>query len=293
MTKQATNIETIESAGGKNLIQTFSNRYGVNPDRMLSTLASTCFKQKDNSPPVTPEQMVALLIVADQYHLNPFTKEIYAFPDKGGIVPIVGVDGWSRLLNENKEFDGIEFRDAPNIAHMDEHHKECPEWMECIIHRKDREHPTIVREYLDEVYRAPFVGKRGTQQEYTTMGPWQTHTKRQLRHKAMIQCARLAVGFTGIYDQDEAERIVEGSFTEVRDDIIVEPVAEKTTQQHVDEALGPEPTRAQKLKQKLADDGIDVKLASEIDAEPEELSDENKAFVADMEKEEKPAKGKK
>ncbi len=30
-----------------------------------------------------------------------------------------------------------------------------------------------------------------------------------LRHKAMIQCARLAFGFTGIYDQDEAERIVE------------------------------------------------------------------------------------
>ena len=30
-----------------------------------------------------------------------------------------------------------------------------------------------------------------------------------LRHKAMIQCARLAFGFVGIYDQDEAERITE------------------------------------------------------------------------------------
>ena len=28
-----------------------------------------------------------------------------------------------------------------------------------------------------------------------------------LRHKAMIQAARLAFGFTGIYDEDEAERI--------------------------------------------------------------------------------------
>ena len=27
--------------------------------------------------------------------------------------------------------------------------------------------------------------------------------------KAMIQCARLAFGFAGIYDQDEAERIAE------------------------------------------------------------------------------------
>jgi hypothetical protein len=31
---------------------------------------------------------------------------------------------------------------------------------------------------------------------------------RMLRHKALIQAARLAFGFSGIYDQDEAERIV-------------------------------------------------------------------------------------
>jgi predicted transcriptional regulator len=30
-----------------------------------------------------------------------------------------------------------------------------------------------------------------------------------LRHKALIQCARLAFGYTGIFDQDEAERIAE------------------------------------------------------------------------------------
>jgi hypothetical protein len=34
-----------------------------------------------------------------------------------------------------------------------------------------------------------------------------------LRHKAMIQCARLAFGFAGIFDQDEAERIVERDIT--------------------------------------------------------------------------------
>lgn len=30
-----------------------------------------------------------------------------------------------------------------------------------------------------------------------------------MRYKAMIQCARLAFGYGGIYDQDEAERIIE------------------------------------------------------------------------------------
>jgi hypothetical protein len=65
----------------------------------------------------------------------------------------------------------------------------------CIIFRKDRSHPTRVTEYLSEC-------KRGVK-------PWQTHPKRMLRHKAMIQCARLAFGYVGIFDQDEAERIAE------------------------------------------------------------------------------------
>jgi len=41
------------------------------------------------------------------------------------------------------------------------------------------------------------------------VGPWKSHPRRMLRHKALIQCARLAFGYTGIYDEDEAQRITE------------------------------------------------------------------------------------
>ena len=166
---------------------------------LIDTLKATAFKGE-----VTDAQMTALLVVANQYGLNPWTKEIYAFPDKNnGIVPVVGVDGWSRIINSHPQFDGIEFHHADKLVTMPGG-KPAPEWIECHIYRKDRSRPIVVREYLDEVYRAPFKGKYG---EVT--GPWQTHTKRFLRHKAMIQCARLAFGYGGIYDHDEAERIVE------------------------------------------------------------------------------------
>ena len=129
------------------------------------------------------EQLMALCIVADQYKLNPWTREIYAFPDKNnGIVPVVGVDGWSRIINEHPQFDGVDFKDGGDYC-------------ECIIHRKDRARPVSVREYLSECARNTV--------------PWQSHPKRMLRHKALIQCARLAFGFAGIYDPDEAERIAE------------------------------------------------------------------------------------
>ncbi|EKJ46221.1 phage recombination protein Bet, partial [Escherichia coli EC1869] len=60
---------------------------------------------------------------------------------------------------------------------------------------------------MDECRREPFKTREGKE----IIGPWQSHPKRMLRHKAMIQCARLAFGFAGIYDKDEAERIVENT----------------------------------------------------------------------------------
>lgn len=171
---------------------------------LIDTLKATAFRNQQ----VSDAQMTALLVVANQYGLNPWTKEIYAFPDKqNGIVPVVGVDGWSRIINDHPQFDGMEFRQSDNMIEMTGARTPAPEWMECVIYRKDRSHPTTVREYLDEVYRAPFKKDNG----YQVDGPWQTHTKRFLRHKAMIQSSRLAFGYGGIYDQDEAERIVESS----------------------------------------------------------------------------------
>lgn len=149
---------------------------------LTAVLKATAFKGQ-----VSDAQMSALLIVASQYKLNPWTKEIYAFPDQNnGIVPVVGVDGWSRIINSHPQFDGMDFE-------QDE--ESCT----CIIHRKDRSHPVRVTEYLSECKR--------------NVKPWQSHPKRMLRHKAMIQCARLAFGYVGIHDQDEAERIIEKDIT--------------------------------------------------------------------------------
>lgn len=173
---------------------------------LVNTLKATAFRQVE----VSDAQMMALMVVANQYGLNPWTKEIYAFPDKNnGIVPVVGVDGWSRIINTHDQFDGMSFSQSGVMITMNGAKSPAPEWIECTIHRKDRSHPVTVREYLDEVYREPFKSQKG----YVVDGPWQSHPKRFLRHKAMIQCARLAFGFVGVYDQDEAERIIEKDVT--------------------------------------------------------------------------------
>lgn len=186
---------TLPEQKGRSLVAKFATRMGVEPEKLMVTLKSTVFKG-DGKKPVSDEQMMALLVVAHEYGLNPFTKEIYAFPDKGGIVPVVGVDGWIRIMNSHPQFDGIEF-------------EETPESCTAVVYRKDRSHPTVVTEYMEEC-------KRNT-------GPWGSHPRRMLRHKATIQANRIAFGFTGIYDPEEAQAIIERDITPANDEI-VQPV---------------------------------------------------------------------
>lgn len=185
-----------KKSGVENIANNLAIKLGMGEvgAELMSTLKQTAFKGD-----ASDAQFTALMIVANQYGLNPWTREIYAFPDKqNGIVPVVGVDGWSRIINEHPQFDGLEFV-------MPDDGSECT----CVIYRKDRTHPIKVTEYKDECYRKPFQSKSG----YEVTGPWQSHPKRMLRHKAMIQCARLAFGYTGIFDEDEAQRIVEKDIT--------------------------------------------------------------------------------
>jgi phage recombination protein Bet len=194
-------VAEVQSIGAKALTSRLAERFGIDENKMMAALRATAFKTKEA---ISNEQMMALCVVAEQYDLNPWTKEIYAFPTKqGGIVPVVGVDGWSRIINSNEAFDGMEYEYSEQIIESPEH-KPCPSWVKCTIYRKDRGHPISVTEYLDECYQPPRTSQYGP-----VVGPWQTHTKRFLRHKATIQCARIAFGFVGIYDPDEAERVIE------------------------------------------------------------------------------------
>jgi phage recombination protein Bet len=174
-----------EGAKGTSVLARLAQRFGVEPAKMMDCLKATAFKG-----PATNEQIMALCIVADQYGLNPWTKEIYAFPDKNnGIVPVVGVDGWARIINGHPQFNGLK-TEGDDV--------QCT----CTIWRKDREHPTTITEYMEECRRKT--------------GPWETAPMRMLRHKAVIQCARLAFGYAGIFDADEAERI-----RDVTDEVII------------------------------------------------------------------------
>ena len=183
----------------KSAIQSMSEWLQVDPETLKKTLKATVFrvKEDDRVREATDEEFVSLMVIANTYKLNPIVKELYAFPAKGGgIVPIVSTDGWTRIMTTHPDYKCHSFQYAEKLSTM-KNAKPCPEWCEVDIEKKDGSH-VVIREYLDEVFRdLPYASA------------WQTHTKRFLRHKTKIQGAREAFGFSGIYDEDEGERIIE------------------------------------------------------------------------------------
>ena len=160
----------------RSVIGSLATRLECDPAKLVPLLKKTAFATCRSD-----EEFQAMCMVSNTYGLNPILKEVYAFPSKSGaVVPIVSIDGWLRIINRHPALDGIEFEEGED---------RCT----AVIHRKDREHPTKVTEWLSEC--------RGETE------PWRRWPKRMLRHKALIQCARIAFGFAGIYDEDEGERI--------------------------------------------------------------------------------------
>ena len=166
----------------KSILLSMATKFGMEPAAFEATVRATCGCDK-----ATKEQFAAFLLVANEYGLNPVTKEIYAFPTRGGgIQPIVGIDGWMTMANSHAAYDGITFVDRLSddgqlVA------------ITAQVHRKDRSHPVEVTEYLAEC-RQP-------------TDPWKRWPARMLRHKAAIQAIRYAFGFSGIVDPDEADRM--------------------------------------------------------------------------------------
>jgi phage recombination protein Bet len=156
-----------------------ASKINVDPTKLHATLKATVFKGASD------EELLALVVVANTYGLNPLLKELYAFPAKGGgIVPVVSIDGWVSMVNGHPAMDGMQFEthseDGKLVA------------ITCRIWRKDRSRPIEVTEHLAEC-------KRNTE-------PWKME-HRMLRHKALMQCARYAFGFSGIVDEDEAAEV--------------------------------------------------------------------------------------
>lgn len=166
------------------VVATMAAARGLKPALFLDSV-----KRALGQPEIATETLCLYLLTCSKYDLDPMTGEVFLIEKAGKCSVNIGVDGWSKVINREPQYDGCEFDDQfddqGNLTAVTAR-----------IYRKDRSRPTEAREYMVEC--------RGN------TGPWKSHPNRMLRHKAFQQAARLAFGLTM---PEEVEAAAEGFIT--------------------------------------------------------------------------------
>lgn len=173
-------------------IQTLSVSMGVSQEEVADVIKGMIISSKNQHGAIaTNAEMAVVSSVCAKYDLNPLVSECAAFVSGGKLSVVVMIQGWYRIVNRQPDFDGVEFEDKLDsnggiIATT------------CIMYLKNRSRPVRVTEYLSEC-----------RQERSDV--WKKYPFRMLRHKAYIQCAKMAFGISEVIDDDEASRITANS----------------------------------------------------------------------------------
>jgi phage recombination protein Bet len=252
------------------LVEAMSFEYGLDADKFVDIVKATVMP---SNVQVSNAHIAAFLQVAHTYKLNPFFKEIYAFPSKsGGIQPIVSVDGWLAIANREPRYDGYEYLELRDD-------KGNLEGGQITIYLKDRQRPFVHREWFAEC-------KRNTD-------PWNNMPRRMMQNRVTVQGLRRALGIHGIMDQDEADQMNEINITsqstvlekstETKTEALKEKIGAKKTAAKANQAPEKEPDQPQE-QTKPSDPVTTIEPAQEVVKELLSLEDKQAFMAAATEK---------
>lgn len=170
-----------------NALTIIAQNTGVSHEEVVNVLKGMIVSAKNQHNAIaTDAELAVVSSVCAKYDLNPLVKECAAFVSGGKLQMIVMIDGWYRIVNRQQNFDGVTFDDK-----FDDNGKLFS--TTCNMYIKDRSHPVSVTEYMEECFDIK-------------SSVWKKWPARMIRHKAYIQAARMAFGFSEIIDDDEAAR---------------------------------------------------------------------------------------
>jgi len=175
------NTKTSDQAAGSSISQSIELFHSLIDKELVRAATELGIDEKelqawvDLQIEVPAKTILTLLRMMQSLHLDPLCEEIgFTQYDDGHWQVFITIEGCSKLLNQHPQFNGLVFNQADTLVDG------VPEWIECSIYRRDRIMPITVREYLMEVRSEKEI--------------WRKMPRRMLRHRALQQCVRLAMG---------------------------------------------------------------------------------------------------
>ena len=157
---------------------------GCQPEHVFDMLRVVWTVTK-GEPPLTDQELKTGLALVARYELDPFAREIYVTRGKKGLMTILGIDAWIKILDRTPHYNGFE-------QELHEDGDGNLVWVETRIYSKIRDYPAIYRAY---------------KREYAKLGGYVAGIipDHMLRLFSLRHAARLFVPLGGVVTQEEAE----------------------------------------------------------------------------------------
>lgn len=131
-----------ESAKRQSITASAAAVLGVEPSKLCGLLRNV-WRTSKGQEPLTDQEMFQGISLIARYELDPIAKEIYVTRTSKGLVTIIGIDGWIKVLDRTDHYDGFDVE-----LHSDENGK--IDYVDTKIFSKKRAHPTTYRAYASE-----------------------------------------------------------------------------------------------------------------------------------------------
>jgi hypothetical protein len=142
---------------------------GVPPDKVCSLLRNV-WRTSKGEPELTDNEMFAGMSMIARYGLDPIAKEIYVTRSSKGLMTIIGIDGFVKILDRTDGYDGFEQEMGWNGDDL--------EWVETRIYSGKRTHPTTYRAFASEYARLAGIVAKSI--------PWHMLRLFSLRHATRL-----------------------------------------------------------------------------------------------------------
>jgi len=166
-----------------------ATEFGLNSKQVINVLRTSIIKVPKDSPEPTAAELLVVMSVMQQLHLNPMMKQLHAWRDKrGDMAVMVGYDGWVKFAKDNPTYRKVSFKYGPRVSSPDGKGKEAYEWVQATVHDSVFEEMEMPPTYLTEWY----------QPSGQYPGPWQKQTSHKICLIAFRQAIRTAYGISGV-----------------------------------------------------------------------------------------------
>lgn len=127
----------------QNIRATAAQFLGVPPDKVCALLRNV-WRTSKGEPELTDNEMFQGMSMIARFGLDPIAKEVYVTRGSKGLMTIIGIDGFIKILDRTEGYDGFE----TNLGWSDD--GKSLDWVEVTIYSTKRSHPTTYRGFAAE-----------------------------------------------------------------------------------------------------------------------------------------------